>query len=118
MVSCRKDSKLLIKTGTQIVTSYIILHENAELLVVAHQGATDAASVLDTSTAQFALRIGKVADALRIALYVALLGGLSDAQHDLPPPRGDFEERPVCCAVSFRFTHILLVSSSFINDTL
>lgn len=85
MVSCRKDSKLRIKTGTQIVISYIILHENAELLVVAHQGATDAASVLDTGTAQFALRIGKVADALRIALYVALLGGLSDAQHDLPP---------------------------------
>jgi len=102
MVSCRKDSKLLIKTGTQIVTSYIILHENAELLVVAHQGATDAASVLDTSTAQFALRIGKVADALRIALYVALLGGLSDAQHDLPPPSWRFRGTAclLCCIVS------------------
>jgi len=63
-----------------------MLDEHAELLVVAHQGAADAASVLDAGTAQLARRVGEVADALRVALDVALFGGLSDAEHGLPPP--------------------------------
>ena len=62
-----------------------MLDEHAELLVVAHQGAADAASVLDAGSAQFALRIGEVADTPCVAFYVALFGGLSDAEHDLPP---------------------------------
>ena len=63
----------------------VMLDEHAELLVVAHQGAADAASVLDAGSAQLARRVGEVADALRVALDVALFGGLSDAEHDLPP---------------------------------
>ena len=63
----------------------VVLDEHAELLVVAHQGAADAASVLDTGPAQLARRVGEVADALRVALDVALFGGLSDAEHGLPP---------------------------------
>ena len=62
-----------------------MLDEHAELLVVAHQGAADAASVLDAGAAQLAACVGEVADALRVAFYVALFGGLSDAEHDLPP---------------------------------
>ena len=64
---------------------YIVLNKHAELLVVAHQRAADAASVLDAGTAKLALRIGEVADTLRVALDVASFGGLADAEHDLPP---------------------------------
>ena len=60
--------------------------EDTELLIVAHQRSADAASVLDTGTAQFALRVGEVADTLRVALDIALFGGLSDAQYGLSPP--------------------------------
>lgn len=62
-----------------------MLDEDAELLIVAHQRSADAASVLDTGAAQLALRIGEVADTRRIALDIALFGGLSDAQYGLPP---------------------------------
>ena len=90
--------------------------EDTELLVVAHQRAADSPPVFHTGTAQFARRVGEVADTLRIALDIALFGGLPDAQHGLPPPRGDFKERATGCAVSFGFTHILLVSSGSCRD--
>ena len=78
-----------------------MLDEHAELLVVAHQGAADAASVLDAGSAQFARRVGEVADTLRVALDVALFGGLSDAEHGLPPPSKRLQGTGVrrCCIV-------------------
>lgn len=119
--------------------------EDAELLIVAHQRSADAASVLDTGTAQFALRVGKVADTLRVALDIALFGGLSDSQYGLPPLVAISRNgRP---AVLYRFASLIFyqylraiavtsgmgegnasgadddavltaVDSSFINDTL
>ena len=59
--------------------------EDTELLVVAHQRAADPPPVFHPCTAQFARRVCEVADTLRIALDIALFGGLPDAQHGLPP---------------------------------
>ena len=63
----------------------IVFNEDTKLLIVAHKGAANAASIFNTGAAQFAAGVGKVAYALRVALYVALFGGLAYAQHDLPP---------------------------------
>ena len=73
----------------------IVFHEYAELLVVAHQRAADATSVFYASPAQLAQRISEVGHALRVALDVALFGGLTDAEDDLPPPRSALRLRHV-----------------------
>ena len=80
---CRRDARTAADNGNGL---YIVFDEHAELLVVAHQRAADPPPVFHPCTAQFARRICEVADALRIALDVAKLGGLPDAQHGLPPP--------------------------------
>ena len=67
-------------------TLKIVFNEDTKLLIVAHKGAANAASVLNTGTAQFAAGVGKIAYASCVALYVTLLGGLADSEHDLPPP--------------------------------
>lgn len=56
-----------------------MLNKDAELLIVAHQRAADLTPVFDAGTAQFTLRVGEVADAHWVALYIALLCGLTDA---------------------------------------
>ena len=62
-----------------------MFHEHTELLIVAHKSAADFAAIFNTGTAQFAAGIGEVAYASCVALYVTLLGGLADSEHDLPP---------------------------------
>ena len=62
-----------------------MLYEDTELLIVAHQGTAYTATVLDSGTAQLAGWIGEVADTTRVTLDVALFGGLTDAEYDLPP---------------------------------
>ena len=59
--------------------------EYAELLVVAHQRAADAASVGHSRPACQALGVADVEGTLRVALRIAPFGGLSDKEHDLPP---------------------------------
>ena len=66
-------------------TLKIVFNEDTKLLIVAHKGAANAASVLNTGTAQFAAGVGKIAYASCVALYIALLGGLADSEYDLPP---------------------------------
>ena len=85
----------------------IVFYKNTKLLIVTHKGAANAASVLNTGTAQFAAGVGEVAYASCVALYVTLLGGLADSEHDLP--RSDFKERASVSAISLCFTHILIV---------
>ena len=78
-----------------------MLNKDAELLIVAHQRAADLTPVFYTGTAQFTLRVGEVADAHWVALDIALLCGLTDAQHDLPPPSLRLQGRValLCCIV-------------------
>ena len=85
--------------------SDVVFNKDAELLIVAHQGTANLASVFYSGTAQFAAGIGQIGYASCVALDIALLGGLAYAQHDLPPPRSDFEERALISTVSFCFTH-------------
>ena len=68
-----------------------MLNEDTKLLIVAHKRAADAASILNTGTAQLAAGVGEVADSSCVALYVTLLGGLADSEHDLPPPSQRFQ---------------------------
>ena len=97
---CAREKDRLLK---------IVFNENTKLLIVTHKGAADAASIFNTGAAQFAAGVGEVAHASCIALYVTLLGGLADSEHDLPPPRSDFKERAFISTISFGFTHILIV---------
>ena len=66
--------------------SDIVFNKDTKLLIVAHKGTANAASVFNTGAAQFAAGVGEVADSSCVALYVTLLGGLADSEHDLPPP--------------------------------
>jgi hypothetical protein len=73
--------------------SDVVFYKNAELLIIAHQGTANAASVFYSGAAQFAAGIGQISYTSWVALDIALLGGLAYAQHDLPPPqkRGFFQ---------------------------
>jgi hypothetical protein len=70
--------------------SNVVFNKDAELLIVAHQGTTNLASVFNSGAAQFAAGIGQIGYTSWVALYIALLGGLAYAQHDLPPKKGAF----------------------------
>lgn len=82
-----------------------MLDEDTKLLIVAHQRATYLATFFDAGTAKLALRIGEVADTMRVALYVALLGGLPDAEDDLPPLEAT--SRNGLPAVLYRFASLI-----------
>ena len=83
-----------------------MLDEHTETGVARHDGAAGVTSVGDAGAAGLALGVFDVEHALRVALDVALFGGLADAEHDLPPHSSDFEKW------SFLFIHILSVSST------
>lgn len=91
--------------------SDVIFDEDAETSITRHDSTTNMTSVSNTGTAGLACRIFYVEHTHRVALYVTLLGGLAYAEHDLPP-RSDFKERSPIGAVSFGFTHILLILRS------
>ena len=86
-----------------------MLNEYTQAGRACHNGAGYVSSVGHSGTAGQTFGIVDIEHALRFALYVTLLGGLADSEHDLPPPRSDFKERAFISTVSFSFTHILII---------
>ena len=88
----------------------IVFHEHAELLVVAHQGAADAATVGDSRPACQALGVAYVEDTLRVALDVALFGGLTDAEHGLPPLEAIWRNGRFCSLIFYQYLRAVAVA--------
>ena len=63
----------------------VMLNEYTQAGRACHNGAGYVSSVGHSGTAGQTFGIVDIEHALRFALYVTLLGGLADSEHDLPP---------------------------------
>ena len=86
-------------------TLYVVFDEHTQTGIAGHNSTAAVSSVGHSGAAGLALWIFYVKHSAGVALYVTLIGGLSDAEDYLPPHPSNFEKWTLL------FIHILSVSS-------